>query len=119
MTVHHITDKDGNALDYSRANCPPIDMFLDYEEEANTGERGENLSPAAAENAKLAEKQARDQGIDPSIQPVIVDVEASKCKMTWRNGICPCLTRSRHRGHWISNLRRRVSLDGMARLQGM
>ena len=48
-----------------------------------------------------------------------MDIDAGRNRSHAIKGVSPCLTRSRYRGHWISTLRRRFTLDEMFRLQGM
>ena len=77
------------------------------------------LPQSVRDNIKRAELQAEEQGINVHREPIVIDVDASKAKMTWRKGISPCLTRSRYRGHWLSSKNRRMNIDEMLRLQGM
>lgn len=70
-------------------------------------------------NLDRAFKQIRDFGLDPLKNPIAIDADAVPSKLTWNSSTLPCLTRSRYKGHWVSNLRRRTSLMEMSRFQGM
>ena len=77
------------------------------------------LSQNKTKRLEGALSQAEERGIDATRVPVIVDVDASRSKMTWRKEMSPCLTRSRYRGHGITTEQRRMSIQEMMRLQGI
>ena len=53
--------------------------------------------------------------------PIIVDLHAGKNFRQWAFGKSPCITaaRGKSQGFYIPSLRRRMTVDDMARLQGM
>ena len=53
----------------------------------------------------------------PTVDAIVIDVDASKARMNWRRYCSPCLTSSRHNGHWLSHLGRRMTLIEMMSLQ--
>lgn len=73
----------------------------------------------ANSNIRAAENQAREAGLDPDEKAIIVDCDAASNRMKWLIDLSPCITRSRHNGHWITNRKRRFTLEEMFRLQGM
>ena len=70
-------------------------------------------------NLDRAFKQIREYGLDPLNDSIAIDADADPNKLTWSSINLPCLTRSRYRGHWLSNLQRRTTLQEMMRFQGI
>ena len=64
-------------------------------------------------------KQIKEFGLDPTNSAIAVDVDASARHMTWNSMNLPCITRSRHRGHWITNKKRRTTIKEMLCFQGI
>jgi len=99
--------------------CPPIQLFLDARDDSGRSLTKEMLCGTAAENVQRAKKKICEKGGDPDTTPFIVDCDAASTRMAWYEGISPCITRSRYRGHWITSLQRRFTKNEMFRLQGM
>ena len=57
-------------------------------------------------------------GGNPDAKPYIIDCDASKARTRYQEDFSPCITRARWKGHWITNRRRRMTLEEMSRLQG-
>ena len=72
-----------------------------------------------ANNIRQAKEVVRKRGDSPSVDPYIVDVDASDMKSQVIKGISPCITRSRCDGHWLLHRQRRMSKSEMLRLQGV
>ena len=64
-------------------------------------------------------RQIRAQGQEPLQKPFIIDADASSSRVQWSLEFSPCLTGSRHKGHWISNQKRRMNIREMMKFQGM
>ena len=64
-------------------------------------------------------RQIRAQHMEPLEKTFIIDADASPARVQWSAEHSPCLTRSRHKGHWISTQKRRMTLREMMRFQGM
>ena len=76
--------------------CKPIQLFLDRLPETGV----ENETGSAAKNIAKAELMINDSGADPHSKHFIVDCDASSTRVHWMEGISPCLTRARSKGHW-------------------
>lgn len=59
-----------------------------------------------------------DRGHDPFFEPWILDCDSSIGRAKSMQDMCPCLTRSRGKGYWLSNRGRRMNVSEMLRLQG-
>lgn len=95
--------------------CPPLGRFL----ASSSPPGGANEeSNHVQKNLESAFKQIRDVSLGSVKKFVAIDIDASSQHMTWNSIAIPCLTRSRYRGHWISNGKRRTTIDEMFRLQG-
>ncbi|MDP7560267.1 MAG: DNA cytosine methyltransferase, partial [Planctomycetota bacterium] len=70
-------------------------------------------------NIDRASERIRESGHDPQRETFVIDCDASAKRLKWRKDCSPCITRSRCRGHWISNKERRFTIEEMFRLQGM
>lgn len=84
-----------------------------------SGEGVGSESKSVAENISKAEQTITDRGKGPSGKHFIVDCDASSSRVHWMEGIPPCITKARGRGHWITSKKRRFSKEEMFRLQGM
>ena len=60
-----------------------------------------------------------DRGHDPFFEPWILDCDSSIGRAKYMYDMCPCLTRSRGKGYWLSNRGRRMNTSEMLRLQGL
>ena len=88
-------------------------------EQENRNASRKRLAPSTRRNLESADTQIRNLGLDPTKAAIAVDVDASARHMTWDSGVLPCLTRSRYRGHWISNKNRRTTIQEMLCFQGI
>ena len=95
--------------------CTPIEKLL----EKTTAEEVSKQSDFVSQNIDYAERHIKKEGGNPSQEHFIVDCDASRSRLHWRKGISPCLTRARHKGHWITNKKRRFTKEEVFRLQGM
>jgi DNA (cytosine-5)-methyltransferase 1 len=57
-------------------------------------------------------------GIDPFYEPWVIDCDGSPGFTKAFPGVSPCITRARHRGHWLTSMGRRMTLQEALRLQG-
>ena len=94
--------------------CTPIEKLLD-DITTETNKESEFVS----QNIECAEHWIKQEGGDPRSGHFIVDCDASRSRLHWRKGVSPCLTRARHKGHWLTNKKRRFTKEEMFRLQGM
>ena len=95
-----------------KIKCPLVDDFLD------PGGEEMNLSPIEKRTLLAAEKKIRsNREGNPARQTFIIDVDATDRQTTWNINKSLCLTRSRHRGFWISNQKRRLNIHERLRLQ--
>ena len=70
-------------------------------------------------NIKQAELQIEDHGADPRKGHFIVDCDASSKRMHWMEGISPCITKARNKGHFVTSENGRFSIEDMFRLHRM
>jgi DNA (cytosine-5)-methyltransferase 1 len=99
---------------------PSIEMFLDKRKPSQvTG-----LPPVRNGNGRrnvlhhLAAIR-KTTGDDPFTVPYVIDDGSTLERSTAKKDCCPCITRRRGAGHWVSNRGRRLLKTEMARLQGM
>lgn len=99
---------------------PSIEFFL---EPRMVRPLDTDLPPAsqttAVANVRQALREIRGLGRDPLEEPFIVDCDSSTPRMKYIEGVTPCLTCSRNRGHWVTNRMRRFTKSEMMRLQGI
>ncbi len=98
-------------------NCPGLDMFLDSDAESGSAIR--KLSNTAQANICTARNAIEQAGGDPYTDHYIIDCDAPKSWVPYGRTLSPCITRSRHAGHWITSKNRRFTKEEMFRLQGM
>ena len=93
---------DGNGFRFPEAiMCSPIFFFLDSSSSAGDAK---TESSNVQSNLQRAFAQTRDCGHHPENECILIDVDASPKCMSWTSVVSHCITRSRYRGHWISNL---------------
>ena len=63
--------------------------------------------------------QLQRSGAKPFEFPYIIDCDSSPDRAQFKKDVSPCITCSRGRGHWVTNLKRRFTWAEMMRLQGM
>ncbi|CAJ1353372.1 unnamed protein product [Effrenium voratum] len=73
----------------------------------------------ARSGAKEVLQQLKREGKDPLNKTYIIDIDASARYRNFMRDRCPCMTKSRAAGYWISSRARRMSLEEMLRCQGM
>ena len=108
-------DVDGDSFEFpTPIRCPPIELFLD-----DTVPKETPKTEGMQRNIDRASERIRESGHDPQKETFVIDCDASAKRLKWRKDCSPCITRSRCRGHWISNLERRFTIEEMFRLQGI
>ena len=78
-----------------------------------------DISRTCRSNLKRELERLEKEGMRPLQRPFLSDVDSSPGWVSVMWDRCPCLTRSRPQGFWISNRGRRMSVKEMLRLQGM
>eukprot|EP00437_Effrenium_voratum_P033962 CAMPEP_0181476626 /NCGR_PEP_ID=MMETSP1110-20121109/41802_1 /TAXON_ID=174948 /ORGANISM="Symbiodinium sp., Strain CCMP421" /LENGTH=388 /DNA_ID=CAMNT_0023601911 /DNA_START=53 /DNA_END=1219 /DNA_ORIENTATION=+ len=73
----------------------------------------------AYNGAKEVLQQLRKKGQDPLNQTFLIDIDASARFRNFMRDRCPCMTKSRASGYWVSSRGRRMTLEEMLRCQGM
>ena len=99
--------------------CPNIDEILDDFGEKPDGDSYKSLSPTAQRNVTNATARIIKRGHNPQQHSYVVDCDASSARSREILNYTPCITRSRHRGHWLTKQNRRMTIHEMFRLQGM
>lgn len=115
-------DRDTGSFEFPEdlATRPSIEMFLEPRKSRPTDKDLPPVSQGTARrNVAKALKDIRDGGGDPLNDAWIVDCDSSTYRMKVTKDVCPCITRSRGGGHWITNRMRRMTKPEMMRLQGM
>jgi len=99
---------------------PSIEAFLDPP--CGRPSR-QDLPPKSAGNARYNVinqlKELELKGSNPLKEPWIIDIDSTPAWVTRMLGQMPCMTRSRGKGHWVSNRGRRVNKNEMMRCQGI
>ena len=93
--------------------------FVDNMDSDNRSASCKKLSSSSQYNLDNALAQMREQNLDPTNCAIMIDVDASTRHSTWNSSFLPCITRSRYRGHWISNKNRRTTIKEMLCFQGI
>ena len=97
--------------------CEPVSGLLDNENTA-TSERLADLSKLPAFNVHTQESLIQERGGNPKKESWILDCDAAKANSFSMKDVSPCITRSRYKGHWITNVQRRMTITEMCRFQG-
>ena len=79
--------------------CPSIETLLDNVQI----DVPHSTNATVTKNVNKAIDIIRKDGRDPDTEPYIVDCDASPSRTKHMWNISPCITRSRHNGHWITN----------------
>ncbi len=98
--------------------CPKLEEFLDPNDEFASA-KAFHTGQLAASNIAKAHKVIIESGGNPERDTYIVDCDASSSWVQCARHFSPCITRSRHNGHWVTNRKRRFTKPEMFRLQGM
>jgi len=121
-----VTDKSSFHFPDVDPSYPSIEFFLDNDRLGATHSQSipeqpsfQGLTNTARHNITKARSLILSKGHNPDEQPYIVDCDASTSKSKHICDLSPCITRSRHQGHWITNRNRRMTIYEMFRLQGM
>ena len=112
-------DKDNNFDFPVNIACAPLESVLEETSENGSRRTSKSEPQCVVKNVERAETQIKAAGHNPQKQVFAVDCDASPARMTWQQHHSPCLTRSRYRGHWLTKLNRRMTIQEMFRLQGM
>jgi len=98
-----------------------IEMFLDPPGKLKPTKRllPPKSSSTAHTNVRKALEELSKLGRKPLQTTYIVDCDSSPNRMKYMKEVCPCLTCSRSRGHWVTSRGRRLNTAEMMRLQGM
>ena len=77
------------------------------------------VTPRALDTIIKACEQAKESGYKPHKDVIIVDHNSSY--VNWAAGYSPCITATRgaSHGHWITHLRRVMSISEMVKLMGV
>ena len=109
---------NGSTFEFPRAiPCPSIELFLDDRKGPKDLPHEETFT--ARRNIDKARNAVRASGQDPDMLPYVIDCDASQAKTKHIHDLSPCITRSRHNGHWLTHKNRRMTKEEMFRLQGM
>ncbi|MBT3784107.1 DNA (cytosine-5-)-methyltransferase, partial [bacterium] len=98
--------------------CAPLQMFLDGEK-TPLATQFDQASATCQKNVNEARRIITSTGKDPDNNVYVIDCDASDRKLSYIQGISPCITRSRNKGHWLTKHNRYMSLEEIYRLQGV
>lgn len=99
---------------------PSIENFLDkMARKPNDADLPQRSAGTARRNVKVTISELKAKKIDPFSEPWVVDIDSSTYRMKYLDGLAPCFTCARRRGHWITNRGRRMNKTEMLRLQGL
>ena len=79
----------------------------------------ESLGTTAYDNVKKHMKYFEEQNCNPEDTCYVLDCDAARANTYFLEEISPCITRSRAKGHWLTSKKRRMTIEEMARLQGI
>ena len=85
--------------------CPELDMFLEDDVKPESADNPHWWSLGQIAESKIIKvcKAIREKGGDPDKSPYVIDCDASFSRLQYGKTISPCITRSRHNGHWVAN----------------
>jgi len=100
--------------------CQSIELFL---EERDPKLAAKGLPPrtqiTAHNNVRKELKILQRAGKDPLKRSHIIDADSSPYRYKSMDGMSPCITTARAKGHWVTSRGRRMTKEEMMRLQGM
>ena len=95
-----------------------LDAFL-LPRQGRASRRSVPSTVTSMQNLGRALADLRSRGFDPLSEPWTVNVDASPGRAHVMFDRCPCLTRSRQHGHWVTNRGRFTLVSEMLQLQGL